>query len=143
MIHTFINAAASVFIITSYVLCKFTGHENSEVQKKVNELLSCKNLLDVITSTHVTIEEHINFDHLIPFFNKYRIFTRNEMECLMNKLIPSTEKVNNLITLWIPGKHEDGLRNFVKALDEAQEHSGHITIIEHLYNTAFPTKTTS
>ena len=64
------------------------------------------------------------------------------MECLMNKFITTGEKVNNLITSWIPGKHEDGLCNFVRALNEASEHSGHITILEHLYNTALPAETT-
>ena len=88
------------------------------------------------------IKEHINFDTLIPFLNKYNIFTRDEMECLTNNMILTAQKVNNLITLWIPGKNEDGICNFVKALNEAHEHSGHITIIEHLYNTAFPAETT-
>ena len=86
----------------------------------------------------MTIEEYINFDTLIPFLNKYQILTRNEMEFLTNNVILTAEKVNNLITLWIPRKNKEGLGNFVRALHEAHAHSGHITIIEQLYTTAFP-----
>ena len=92
-------------------------------------------------TTHVIIEGHINFKTLIPFLNKYKIFTRAEMEYLMNDFIPTADRVNNLITLCIPQfplKNENGLCNFVRALNEAHEHGGHITIIEHLYNAAFP-----
>lgn len=84
----------------------------------------------------MTIDENINFDTLIPFFDKYRIFTKDEMEHFMNKLISKANKVTNLI-MWIEAKDESGICNFVKALNEAHKHSGHIAILKQLYNTAF------
>ena len=59
------------------------------------------------------------------------------MEYLISELNPESKKVSNLI-LWIDKKNENGIHNFVRALDEAHEHSGHIAILEHLYDTAFP-----
>ena len=48
----------------------------------------------------------------------------------------TAEKVSKLIEC-IPTKDESGIRNFVRALSEAHEHSGHNTILEHLYDIAF------
>lgn len=82
------------------------------------------------------IKNHINFDILVPFLNKYRIFTGDEIK-YFNESNTESKKVSNLI-LWIAKKNENGIRNFVKALHEAHEHSGHITILEDLHETAFP-----
>jgi len=41
------------------------------------------------------------------------------------------EKVNNLIE-WLLKKDESGIQNFVKALNEAHEHSGHFTILNEM-----------
>ena len=58
------------------------------------------------------------------------------MEYFSNSNFITAEKVTKLIE-WIPTKDENGIRNFVRALSEAHEHSGHNTILEHLYDIAF------
>ena len=83
------------------------------------------------------INEHINFNTLIPFLRKYKVFTRDEMEYFSKSIFTTAEKVTKLIEC-IPTKDENGIRNFVRALSEAHEHSGHNTILEHLYDIAFP-----
>ena len=87
--------------------------------------------MDAITRLHKIIEEKINFETLIPFLNKYKIFTTGEMKYFVNKLHSDADKVANLV-IWLEAKNEKGIYDFVRALNEAKEHSGHIVILEHL-----------
>lgn len=124
---------------SNFLLCNYADSEHSRVQYKVDQLLKCYKscLSGAITRNHVIIKEHINFDTLMPFLDKYKIFTRDEMEYLKKDTLITAEKVTKLIE-YIPTKNENGICNFVRALNEAHEHTGHITIIEHLHDTAFP-----
>jgi len=53
------------------------------------------------------------------------------MEYFNNSNDSTAEKVNKLIE-WLLQKDESGIRNFVKALNEAHEHSGHFTILNEM-----------
>ena len=85
----------------------------------------------------MTIEDHINFKSLIPFLNKYGIFTKDEMKYFMKDCHSDSDKVNNLI-VWLPTKDAEGIHNFVRALKEAEEHSGHLEIIKDLHKYIYP-----
>ena len=124
---------------SNFLLCNYTDNEHSRVQYKVDRLLKCYEscLSDAIIRTHVIIKEHINFCTLIPFLNQYKVLTRDEVEYLTKDTLITAEKVKKLIE-YIPTKNRNGMHNFVRALNEAHEHTGHITIIEHLHDTAFP-----
>ena len=112
-----------------------TGDDgSSSADAKISLLLACDpaQLKDAIPTLHVTIEEHINFRSLTPRLNKHKIFTRGEMEYFMNDYHSNPDKVNKLI-MWLPTKDDKGICNFVRALKEAEEHSGHLEIIKDLH----------
>lgn len=120
-----------------------TGHRGDEHNKATRaerflQLLNCdyKQLSKTITKLHPIINKHINFDTLIPFLSFYHIFTDDEMEILMNVYKTKAEKVNELITS-LPTKDKDGIYNFVKALNDAHEHSGHGEILDNLKEQLF------
>ena len=50
----------------------------------------------------------------------------------MNDYHSNSAKVSKLI-MWLPAKDDKGIHNFVRALKEAKEHSGHIKILKDLY----------
>ena len=87
---------------------------------------------DAIPKLHVTIKHHINFESLIPYFNKYKMFTRDEMEDFTSIHLSYSKRVNSLIE-WLPKKDDIGIYKFVRVLKEAEEHSGHLEIIKHLH----------
>ena len=97
--------------------------------------LSDLQLMDVIIENHPIINKKII---LIQYLNKYHIFTPNEMCTFNNQCISSEEKVNRLIT-WLEKKKEDGVQNFVRALNDAHEHSGHVAILEQLHKCSVTT----
>ena len=92
--------------------------------------------MDAIARLHKIIKEKINFETLLPSLNKYKIFTTDEMKYFVNKLHSDADKVAMLV-IWLEAKEEKGINDFVRALNEAEEHSGHIVILEHLHNKFF------
>ena len=99
----------------------------------VTELLtfSYSKLLDAIIKIHPSINTHINILSLIPFFNCYGIFTNDEIQYFNSDYQGDKQKVNKLIES-LKTKHEEGVYNFVRALNDGCEHNGHLTILEHL-----------
>ena len=89
-------------------------------------------MIDAITRHHKTINDYINFETLIPLLNKYKIFTKVQMKYFANKYHSDSDKVTNLIE-WLDAKNGIGIHNFVRALKEAEEHSGHLVIVENLH----------
>ena len=116
-----------------------TGDDSSSTDTKIFQLLACdpSKLKDAIPRLHVTIRNHINFKSLTPGLNKYEIFTRDEMEYFMNVYHTDSDKVNRLI-MWLPTKAGRGIHNFVRALKEAEEHSGHLEIVNDLHKDIYP-----
>ena len=88
--------------------------------------------MDVIKKNHPTINKKIKFDTLIQYLHNYEIFTDSEMFIFSHQLISPEEKVNHLI-ISLEKKEEDGVLNFVRALNDAHEHSGHIAILKQLH----------
>ena len=93
-------------------------------------------LINVITKSHPVIHKHIQFKTLLQHFNSHNIFTSDEMEYFRgsNTVI---DKVNYLIPC-LEKKDNNGIYNFVKALNEETEHSGHHAILKELYKILFP-----
>ena len=83
--------------------------------------------MEAILRAHVKINMHIKFLNLVPYLNRYKIFTSDETTHFIND--PKEVSVNNLIN-WLSGKADEGIFNFVKALNEATEHSGHKQILQ-------------
>ena len=92
----------------------------------------------VIKKNHPTINKKIKFDTLIQYLNKYCIFTHGEIYKFKSQLISPEEKVNDLISS-LEEKEEDGVLNFVRALNDAHEHSGHVAILEQLHKCSVTT----
>ena len=115
--------------------------DNSNSTKEITSQLLIRNssiLIEAIIRNHVIINQQINFDTLVQFLDKYNnIFTRNEMKFLKSKDHEDAVKVNKLIE-WLEGKDDIGVRNFVRALNDAHEHSGHGVILKRLHEAAFP-----
>ena len=128
-----VNNEVYVIIYTGY-----RGDEHNKATRAERILLNCdyEQLSKTITKLHPIINKHINFDTLIPFLSSYCIFTDDEMEFLMNIHKTKAEKVNKLITS-LPTKDQDGIHNFVKALNDAHEHSGHDVILDNLKEQLF------
>ena len=111
-----------------------TGDDSSSMDTKISQLLACDplQLKDAIPGLHVTIKDYINFESLIPHLHKYKIFTGHEMEYFMNEYHSDSDKINKLI-IWLPKKEGKGIHNFVRALKEAKEHSGHLEIVKEFH----------
>ena len=86
-------------------------------------------LMEIIKRAHGEIDQHINFQPLLKCFNKYGIFTRTEMNHFLEDY--HEHSVNNLIQ-WLEAKSDEGILNFVKALNDEKEHSGHKQILQKL-----------
>ena len=83
--------------------------------------------MEAISRAHVEINKHIKFLDLVPYLNRYKIFSSDETAHFIND--PKEVSVYNLIN-WLQGKADEGIFNFVKALNEATEHSGHKQILQ-------------
>ena len=81
-------------------------------------------LMDIIYQLNPQMIKYINMVSLIPFLNKYGILTSEERFYLNNNHKSPTEKVNYLLQ-YLESKGEETVKNFLKALKEASEHSGH------------------
>ena len=81
-------------------------------------------LMDIIYQLNPQMIKYINMVSLIPYLNKYGILTQEERFYLNNNHKSPTEKVNFLLT-YLESKNEETVRNFLKAIKEAREHSGH------------------
>ena len=76
-----------------------------------------------IIKHHANLRRYINMDSLIPQLNKYEILTSGEREQLnMDK--PCQQKVD-LFLQFLERKSEESMLNFLKALEDAGEHTGH------------------
>ena len=124
-----VNNAVYVIVYTGYI---GEDHNKATRAERIFQLLNCdyKQLSNAITKLHPIIKKHINFETLVPFLNSRAIFTDDEMDVLINASYKA-EKVNKLITS-LPTKDKDGIYNFVKALNDAHEHSGHGEILDNL-----------
>ena len=81
-------------------------------------------LMDIIYQLNPQMIKYINMVSLIPFLNKYGILTSEERFYLNNNHKSPTEKVNYLLQ-YLESKNEETVKDFLKALKEASEHSGH------------------
>ena len=107
--------------------------------EQIDYLLDSNNtsqLPEAITRNHPTINTYIKFDILIQFFNKYKIFTDDEMDCFNNSSISKINQVNKLISC-LHQKDNEGNCNFIRALSDTKTHSGHRVILKELYKTVY------
>ena len=78
----------------------------------------------VIYSIHDDMRRYINISSLYPYLNKYRILVREERQILMNPYLIQTQKVDKLLE-FMDGKSPSSQRDFLKAIKDAREHTGH------------------
>ena len=114
----------------------------SEAGSIVSQILDCSvsQLIEAIKEGHPVINKHIQFETLLQHFNSHKIFTIAEMDYFDAKSNSLVERVNKLI-IWLEKKDESGIYNFVKALNEETEHSGHYAILKKLHEILFPVTT--
>ena len=87
-------------------------------------------------------EENINFEILTPILKQYDIVTEDEKDYFMSDSNSKQNKVSKLIDC-LGGENETKIHNFVKAMAEAYEHTGHNALLHYLHKTATSFKVTA
>jgi len=93
-----------------------------------------ESLMDIVNRLNVEMEKCIQINELIKYLKRYSLLVTHEEEKLRNKLLTSTEKIQDLLLI-LRSKGPDGVKNFVKALyDSANESNvpGHDYLVKHL-----------
>ena len=114
-----------------------TGEDNNgstQINEVLSQLLnrSGQELMDAIRKSHPIIDKKINFGTLIPYLNQYSIFTRSERATFTNPVLKPDDKVTSLIES-LEKKDDEGIKNFIRALNDASEHSGHAEILQCIH----------
>ena len=99
-------------------------HNLEEANNPSLDITPTSSLMDIIYQLYPQMIQYINMVSLIPYLNKYGILTAEERHYLNNNHKSPTEKVNYLLQ-YLESKNEETVKNFLKALKEAREHSGH------------------
>ena len=119
--------------------------DDNDSSTAINEILpklldrGGQELMDAIKKSRSIITEKINFATLIPYLNKYSIFTRREMTIFNSPALIQGDKASSLIE-WLGKKEDEGVKNFIRALNDASEHSGHANILQCIHE--WPSSTT-
>jgi len=111
----------------------FTNLGEEETNHIISQLVQCNDtyLKKLIKTLNPIIVEYIKFSCLIKFFNKYEIFTNDEMFHFRSDHISDEQKANLLVE-WLQKKDENGVRNFLRSLHQAKSHSGHSEILKEM-----------
>ena len=92
---------------------------------------TCDSVMDVLYQLNPELNQYINMSSLIPYMNKHKILTRKERFYLNDDSICPSDKVTYLLS-YLEGKDLGTVNNFVKALKEENEHSGHALLCSML-----------
>ena len=87
--------------------------------------------MKVIHSINPDMRQYINISSLYPFLNKYGILTREERAKLTNPYTSQIEKINEFLKL-MDAKSPSSQSDFLKAIRDAREHTGHKEICKLL-----------
>ena len=90
-----------------------------------------KSVMEVVYRLHPDMVTYMNIQLLIRYLNKYGVLTRDERYHLNSSSKSPDEKVDYLLTCF-DGKDDDMIQNFIKALKEADDHTGHKKLCELL-----------
>ena len=85
----------------------------------------------VIVRQHASLRKYINLESLIPHLNAYEILTKGERDQLNMPEISSQQKVDRLLH-FLESKSDESIQNFLKALKDADEHTGHRQLLDVL-----------
>jgi len=88
----------------------------------------------VIVKHHASLRKYINLESLIPHLNTYEILTKGERNLLNIPEISSQQKVDHLLQ-FLEDKSDESIQNFLKALKDADEHTGHRQLLDVLNQT--------
>jgi len=121
----------SYYTVLTHCLIILFAADNDNDYDGIEHLQPCNGdeVKEAIKQAHLKIKTHIKFTTLEQYFNLYNIFECDEI--LHFKCDPHEVSVSNLID-WIQGKDEEGALNFIKALYDGREHSGHTEILNEL-----------
>ena len=85
----------------------------------------------VIVRQHASLRKYINLESLIPHLNAYEILTKGERDQLSMPEISSHQKIDRLLQ-FLESKSDESIQNFLKALKDADEHTGHRKLLDIL-----------
>lgn len=88
-------------------------------------------IMDVIYKLHPYMAKYMNVQLLVRYLNKYSVLTRDERYHLRSSDKSPAEKVDYLLGC-LDNKDDDSQQNFIKALKETREHTGHSKLCELL-----------
>ena len=80
--------------------------------------------MDVLYQLNPELNEYINMSSLVPYMNKHEILTKNERFYLNDNSKSPSDKVSYLLS-YLEGEDPATVNNFLRALREEKEHSGH------------------
>jgi len=114
----------------------FEGQSTATFRARIQALP--KSLMDIIVQRSPEMRQYINIKTLVPYLNKYKILTSVERQQLLNMQATREEKVDLLIEI-LESKSGESKENFLKALKEAHEHTGHEDLLKILETDRTPT----
>ena len=80
--------------------------------------------IKVLYRLHPELLNYTNFVTLMPYLNRYEVLTENERHNLNDEKNTPAVKVN-LLLQYLEKKNEETINDFVRALHEANIHTGH------------------
>lgn len=86
-----------------------------------------ESMIDALYELNPELNDYIDMNSLIPYMNKYRILTKDERFYLNDSSKPPSEKVTYLLSC-LERKDYKTVYNFIQALKEEKEHSGHVKL---------------
>ncbi|XP_065887654.1 glutamine-rich protein 2-like isoform X2 [Dysidea avara] len=90
-----------------------------------------QSIMTVIHRIYPDMRKYINISSLYPYLNKYGILTREERAKLINPYTSQIEKIDELLKL-MGAKSPSSQSDFLKAIKDAREHTGHKEICKLL-----------
>ena len=78
--------------------------------------------MDILYELNPELQQHIDFDTLLPYMNRHKILTSEERNFLRNER--NQQRVSKLLG-YLEKKNEETIDDFVRALSEERSHSGH------------------
>lgn len=110
---------------------KLTANLQSQAKPTTDLQSQAKAIMETIYQLHPEMSKHIDMISLIPFLNKYGILTQAERFYLSSETHSPPEKVTYLLQ-HLDCKGGITVKDFLKALHDANEHTGHIELCELL-----------
>jgi len=94
-------------------------------------------IIDILLELNPEMNRYINLKCLVPYLNRYKILTKSDRFYLNNPLTSPDEKMTYLLST-LDEKSTESLHNFLRALKEEPEHTGHQELCKLIAQKGYP-----